>query len=93
MRLHTKEHLSIVKHVSIHAPREGCDKSTMIFIVDRTMFQFTHPGRGATKVVSARYSLLEVSIHAPREGCDWIVSLVSALTAQFQFTHPGRGAT
>ena len=34
------------------------------------MFQFTHPGRGAT--LKTGYSLYEVcvSIHAPREGCD-----------------------
>ena len=34
--------------VSIHAPREGCDSlefSVMRFLL---MFQFTHPGRGAT---------------------------------------------
>ena len=34
------------------------------------MFQFTHPGRGATKPNDKRHELYHVSIHAPREGCD-----------------------
>ena len=34
------------------------------------MFQFTHPGRGATAQSSQVNRLLPVSIHAPREGCD-----------------------
>ena len=34
------------------------------------MFQFTHPGRGATVAESVKCFLLRVSIHAPREGCD-----------------------
>ena len=35
--------------VSIHAPREGCDWSVASVPSKRTEFQFTHPGRGATK--------------------------------------------
>ena len=34
------------------------------------MFQFTHPGRGATVVLSEPTIAELVSIHAPREGCD-----------------------
>ena len=34
------------------------------------MFQFTHPGRGATLLISLVGLLGAVSIHAPREGCD-----------------------
>ena len=33
-------------------------------------FQFTHPGRGATKYNLMRFGYYQVSIHAPREGCD-----------------------
>ena len=33
-------------------------------------FQFTHPGRGATREVVVIISQSNVSIHAPREGCD-----------------------
>ena len=35
--------------VSIHAPREGCDKEKRGEPMDGYQFQFTHPGRGATK--------------------------------------------
>ena len=34
--------------VSIHAPREGCDRSDFSSRIVRYRFQFTHPGRGAT---------------------------------------------
>ena len=34
------------------------------------MFQFTHPGRGATDGTYLPSDLTDVSIHAPREGCD-----------------------
>ena len=36
-------------NVSFHAPREGCDRTTInICHAPTSMFQFTHPGRGAT---------------------------------------------
>ena len=34
------------------------------------VFQFTHPGRGATTNIYLRRPSTKVSIHAPREGCD-----------------------
>ena len=34
--------------VSIHAPWEGCDSSTVKSISSLREFQFTHPGKGAT---------------------------------------------
>ena len=34
------------------------------------MFQFTHPGRGATEWYGVVMDTFNVSIHAPREGCD-----------------------
>ena len=57
------------------------------------MFQFTHPGRGAT-VDSDSFTLgAQVSIHAPREGCDSLSERILVAFGGFQFTHPGRGAT
>ena len=35
--------------VSIHAPREGCDRARWRIVVRPSSFQFTHPGRGATQ--------------------------------------------
>ena len=34
--------------ISIHAPREGCDKDTLISVKLTNAFQSTHPARGAT---------------------------------------------
>ena len=57
------------------------------------VFQFTHPGRGATGIFQLRYRWLAVSIHAPREGCDAYILFGLMMLLLFQFTHPGRGAT
>ena len=47
-RLDITERL-ITRHVSIHAPREGCDsQDTPKTSRTNNTFQFTHPGRGAT---------------------------------------------
>ena len=80
--------------VSIHAPREGCDSSGSTSGGITSVFQFTHPGRGAT----AHYGVdvprgRGVSIHAPREGCDSEILILDDQPSMFQFTHPGRGAT
>ena len=40
--------LPILREVSIHAPREGCDYMQNQLIASQVEFQFTHPGRGAT---------------------------------------------
>ena len=60
----------VTYYVSIHAPREGCDIEGAISGNYKNMFQFTHPGRGATSSSCTKHERLSVSIHAPREGCD-----------------------
>ena len=62
-------------------------------LVESVVFQFTHPGRGATRGLRARCRRSLVSIHAPREGCDIWRALWRYNAPTFQFTHPGRGAT
>ena len=57
------------------------------------MFQFTHPGKGATWRKQNAYNTPEVSIHAPWEGCDLLSSVRFTAEDLFQFTHPGKGAT
>ncbi len=57
------------------------------------LFQFTHPGKGATGVVTQVSDLTCVSIHAPWEGCDISSFRLFARPLMFQFTHPGKGAT
>ena len=57
--------------VSIHAPWEGCDKFSTLSLVFGQVFQFTHPGKGATPHLEVLIVVLLVSIHAPWEGCDF----------------------
>ena len=64
-----------------------------LFVLPSPLFQFTHPGRGATVVPLKCEALEGVSIHAPREGCDYLPPQRSRSSFVFQFTHPGRGAT
>ena len=79
--------------VSIHAPWEGCDSTCSRCTSLAMMFQFTHPGKGATQTRGhergqtwgfnsrtlgrVRHRLIK----PPFSVCE------------FQFTHPGKGAT
>ena len=56
--------------ISIHAPREGCDKSGLCVYITLWLFQSTHPVRGATCSIVICDAAVVISIHAPREGCD-----------------------
>ena len=68
-------------------PRRGlCHLSTLLF-------QFTHPGKGATYLIEAYEIGDAVSIHAPWEGGDIERNSNSKATTTFQFTNPGKGAT
>ena len=83
----------IREHVSIHAPREGCDRAGDRGLETQDGFNSRTPG-GVRRGVSATCNTsTEVSIHAPREGCDVTVWDNRGNNHQFQFTHPGRGAT
>ena len=56
----------------------------------QTTFQFTHPGRGATRLCEeGAEDLLEVSIHAPREGCDQDKRPYRLFTRGFNSRTPG----
>ena len=48
MRLYGLRERAYLLRVSIHAPREGCDSPSCVVGTTLTLFQFTHPGRGAT---------------------------------------------
>ena len=75
--------------VSIHAPREGCDPNLAKAPVILLMFQFTHPGRGATISKSLPTPRLSVSIHAPREGCDLSEDSLISSEQSFNSRTPG----
>ena len=85
---------SCQKQISIHAPRERCDVSSLLLrrslenFNPRTprevrlnglkndsgtsLFQSTHPARGATSPDVLAHVMKNISIHAPRERCDTI---------------------
>ena len=80
--------------VSIHAPREGCDLKQMTPIEVQLMFQFTHPGRGATawcSLLSNCYTRFQFT--HPGRGATDDFNHTDVIPKKFQFTHPGRGAT
>ena len=57
------------------------------------MFQFTHPGRGATgSLITTREGTGAFQFTHPGRGATEYNLHLSA-TLKFQFTHPGRGAT
>ena len=76
-------------YVSIHAPREGCDSEVSSAEKERILFQFTHPGRGATYTPIAISCRSLVSIHAPREGCDQKYQYQSPNLQGFNSRTPG----
>ena len=80
--------------VSIHAPREGCDRdnTSHLDIIDKR-FNSRTPGGVRPLLTAADDEGREVSIHAPREGCDGNRLAQLPDFVKFQFTHPGRGAT
>ena len=67
----------MTQQVSIHAPWEGCDRNAFPAMRGLEQFQFTHPGKGATKAQHTDSRALRVSIHAPWEGCDTLVREVN----------------
>ena len=75
--------------VSIHAPREGCDLAQAVNVDPFALFQFTHPGRGATTAGALCLDLLLVSIHAPREGCDRTTKRTKYVHCGFNSRTPG----
>ena len=57
--------------ISIHAPRAGCDHGAPGLLPSGSLFQSTHPVRGATRSGSGCLRCRSrISIHAPRAGCD-----------------------
>ena len=56
--------------ISIHAPREGRDRTLTMNLLDTNTFQSTRPARGATIMGEGGLISKVISIHAPREGRD-----------------------
>ena len=61
--------VKLLKHVSIHAPRVGCDHADIV--VTATKQVSIHAPRVGCDVGKGQVLVLhQVSIHAPRVGCD-----------------------
>ena len=56
--------------ISIHAPLAGCDKPLKCQTAAKSLFQSTHPSRGATPYGNVETLVHDISIHAPLAGCD-----------------------
>ena len=63
--------------VSIHAPREGCDRGGVFGASILKGFNSRTPGGVRHELSVHLVSVDLVSIHAPREGCDASQSVVS----------------
>ena len=79
--------------ISIHAPRAGCDRFDCLDMKLYSVFQSTHPVRGATCGYPAW--TCESCDFNPRTPCGVRRHIVANIIRciQFQSTHPVRGAT
>ena len=67
--------------------REGCDRSSIGYVVAVDGFQFTHPG-GVRLAKRSNTPVTRSFNSRTREGCD-VVPGRPQLLIRFQFTHPG----
>ena len=83
----------LLRRISIHAPREGCDPGRRTAGPRSGNFNPRTP-RGVRLVILAiPIYPIAISIHAPREGCDYGSACRRMRIKKFQSTHPARGAT
>ena len=75
--------------VSIHAPREGCDEIQHNTRDAKDQFQFTHPGRGATKMYSSKIETSWFQFTHPGRGATHCESYLTRLTNSFNSRTPG----
>ena len=83
---------TVPTQISIHAPREGCDRIFQTGSVQIGVFQSTHPVRGATRVAFNRVLTCSFQSTHPVRGATRS-SLKTPPSERFQSTHPVRGAT
>ena len=79
-------------HFNPRTPR-GVRPTSAWPLTGPSIFQSTHPARGATRGRRGGQAGGTISIHAPREGCDWSSAIGTITPSRFQSTHPARGAT
>ena len=76
--------------VSIHAPREGCDLSVLPVMCHSVLFQFTHPGRGATSLRPPLASFQpQFQFTHPGRGATLQIKLYLLVQVSFNSRTPG----
>ena len=79
--------------ISIHAPHAGCDETKDDLSAFASVFQSTHPMRGATETcLHAKYHGQDFNPRTPC-GVRQAHSCGRRFSGRFQSTHPIRGAT
>ena len=81
------------RHISIHAPRVGCDKSLPTPSATTSNFNPRTPCGVRLPGCAAALRPQVISIHAPRVGCDRPHQAHAVKGCVFQSTHPVWGAT
>ncbi len=79
--------------ISIHAPRAGCDATSMTTRNCWRNFNPRTPCGVRLSVFLVSVTISRISIHAPRAGCDFTCGSQGEAEYIFQSTHPVRGAT
>ena len=71
-------------------PRSPCGERLVEAFIIYTHFKFqpTHPVRGATSLIRARFGVVVISTHAPRAGSDSIDSLYNSFFVYFNPRSP-----
>ena len=82
-----------LQRISIHAPREGSDRSVFASWHGVFFISIHAPREGSDVMQSDCDDKRNISIHAPREGSDLQISGLSPSGSEFQSTPPARGAT
>ena len=85
MRLPPVSSSSSYQAVSIHAPWEGCDSLLTLGVSISLMFQFTHPGKGATSL--SEMAVASVSFQFTHPGKGATAHEVEALRLQLVSIH------
>ena len=75
--------------VSIHAPREGCDRDIYTIMGSGLRFNSRTPGGVRQDGTYLPSDLTDVSIHAPREGCDSCRNVLMTGSLSFNSRTPG----
>ena len=76
--------------VSIHAPWEGCDNNKLFFVIVSTAFQFTHPGKGATRFAKSSVLTAVFQFTHPGKGATLPALSVLLLLLSFNSRTLGR---